>query len=129
MRLTLALLVLPAIGTAQTIGFDSDQPGSVPPGWTVAMTHAGGAPKWEVMNDPSAPSKTNVLAQTSSDPADGRFPLAIFDRAYFQNGELSVRCKAVSGKVDRGAGLVWRYRDPKNYYLVRANALEDNVVL
>jgi hypothetical protein len=129
MRLPLLLFVLSALGAAQTIGFDSAQPGSVPPGWTVAMTHTGGAPKWEVLNDPSAPSKPNVLAQTSSDPTDGRFPLAIFDRANLQNGELSVKCKAVSGKVDRGAGLVWRYRDPNNYYLVRSNALEDNVVL
>jgi len=25
--------------------------------------------------------------------------------------------------------MVWRYRDPDNYYIVRANALENNVVL
>jgi hypothetical protein len=111
------------------INFDSAQPGSVPPGWTVAMTHNGGAPKWEVLNDPSAPSKPNVLAQISSDPTDERFPLAILDKANFKDGELSVRTRAISGKVDQGAGLVWRYRDPDNYYLVRANALENNVVL
>jgi hypothetical protein len=129
MTLLFALLFLPALGTAEIINFDSAQPGPVPQGWTVAMTHTGGAPKWEVLNDPSAPSKPNVLAQTSSDPADGRFPLAILDKANFQNGELSVRCKAISGRGDQGAGIVWRYRDPNNYYIVRANALEDNVVL
>jgi hypothetical protein len=129
MRLLLALLVLPAVGAAEIVNFDSAQPGSAPAGWTVAMTHTGGAPKWEILNDPSAPSKPNVLAQTSSDPTDGRFPLAIFDKASFQDGELSVGCKAISGRVDQGAGLVWRYRDPNNYYLVRANALEGNVVL
>jgi hypothetical protein len=129
MRLLVTLLVLPALGAAEVVNFDSAQAGSVPPGWTVAMTHKGGAPKWEVLNDPSAPSKPNVLAQTSHDAADGRFPLAILDQASLQNGELSVKCKAISGKVDQGAGLVWRYRDPDNYYLVRANALENNVVL
>jgi hypothetical protein len=129
MRQLILLLVLPIIGAAETFNFDSAQPGSLPPGWTVAMTHTGGAPKWEVLNDPTAPSKPNVFAQTSNDPTDGRFPLAIWDRANFQNGELSVRCKAISGKGDQGAGLVWRYRDPNNYYIVRANALEDNVVL
>ena len=129
MRQLLLLLVLPVIGAAETFNFDSAQPGSLPPGWTVAMTHTGGAPKWEVLSDPTAPSKPNVLAQTSSDPTDGRFPLAILDKTNFQNGELSVRCKAVSGKGDQGAGLVWRYRDPNNYYIVRANALENNVVL
>ncbi len=129
MKLLLTLLVLPVIAAAEVINFDSAQPGSAPPGWTVAMTHTGGAPKWEVLKDPSAPSKPNVLAQTSSDPTDGRFPLAILDTANFQNGELTVKIKAISGKVDQGAGLVWRYRDPNNYYVVRANALEDNVVL
>lgn len=129
MRQLFLLLVLPVIGAAETYNFDSAQPGSLPPGWTVAMTHTGGAPKWEVLNDPTAPSKPNVFAQTSSDPTDGRFPLAIVDKANFLNGELSVRCKAISGKGDQGAGLVWRYRDPNNYYIVRANALEDNVVL
>ena len=132
MRLFFALLALPALpamGAAQIVNFDSAPVGSAPPGWTVAMTHTGGAPKWVVLNDPTAPSQPNVLAQTSNDPADGRFPLAILDRAGFRNGAVSVRCKAISGKVDQGAGLLWRYLDPNNYYLVRANALEDNVVL
>jgi hypothetical protein len=114
---------------AETFNFDSDPTGALPPGWTSTMTHAGGAPKWEVRPDNTAPSKPNVLAQLSNDPTDGRFPLAILDKANFKDGELSVRTRAISGHVDQGAGLVWRYRDPNNYYLVRANALEDNVVL
>jgi len=42
---------------------------------------------------------------------------------------LSVRFKPLRGKVDQGAGIVWRYRDADNYYVLRANALENNVVL
>jgi hypothetical protein len=84
MRLLVALFVLPVIGAAEIINFDSAQPGSVPSGWTVAMTHAGGAPKWQVLNDPSAPSKPNVLAQASSDPTDGRFPFTV----YFNSDKL-----------------------------------------
>jgi hypothetical protein len=93
------------------------------------MTHKGGPPKWEVFEDNSAPSKPNVLAQVSNDRTAGRFPLAIWDRASVKDGVLTVKFKAVSGGVDQGAGLVWRYRDANNYYIVRANALEDNVVL
>lgn len=93
------------------------------------MTHTGGIPKWEVRGDESAPTKPNVLAQVSNDATAGRFPLAIWDRAIFKDGAVSVKFKAISGSVDQGAGLVWRYRDPDNYYIVRANALEDNVVL
>lgn len=114
---------------AETIDFDKATPGAVPPGWTVAMTHKGGAPKWEVIKDDSAPSKPNVLGQVSNDRTGGRFPLAVYDKASVKDGTLSVKFKAISGSADQAAGLVWRYKDPDNYYIVRANALEDNVVL
>jgi hypothetical protein len=123
------LLVAASIGRGESINFDNATVGAVPAGWTVAMTHTGGAPRWEVLKDDSAPSKPNVLAQVSTDRTAGRFPLAIWDRASLKDGTLTVKFKAVSGTVDQGAGLVWRYRDPNNYYIVRANALEDNVVL
>jgi hypothetical protein len=93
------------------------------------MTHEGGAPKWEILVDPSAPSKPNVIAQTSTDNTSGRFPLAIYEKAHFINGSVSVKFKTASGERDQAAGIVWRYKDRDNYYIVRANALEDNVVL
>jgi len=92
------------------------------------MTHAGGAPKWEIVRDDSAPHPPLVLAQVSRDPTAGRFPLVIWDRASLRNGEVSVAFKPVDGSIDRAAGIIWRYRDPNNYYIVRANALENNVV-
>ena len=108
---------------AETINFDSAA------GWSVAMTHAGGAPKWEIRADATAPSKPNVFAQVSDDKTGGRFPLAVWEKASFTDGSLTVKFKPISGTVDQAAGLVWRYKDPDNYYIVRANALEDNVVL
>jgi hypothetical protein len=116
-------------GFAETIDFDKATPGAAPPGWTVAMTHKGGAPKWEIIKDDSAPSKPNVLAQMSKDATGGRFPLAVYDKTSAKDGTLSVKFKAISGSTDQAAGLVWRYKDPENYYIVRANALEDNIVL
>ena len=113
----------------EIIGFDNATVGTVPVGWTVAMTHTGGAPQWEIRKDDAAPSRPNVMAQVSNDATAGRFPLAIWDRASLRDGTVTVKFKAVSGSVDQGAGLVWRYRDPNNYYIVRANALENNVVL
>ena len=118
-----------SICRAQMIDFDRAQTGSIPDGWTVAMTHQGSPPKWQVLADNSAPSKPNVFGQVSTDRTAGRFPLAIWDRASIKDGTLKVKFKAISGIVDQAAGLVWRYRDPNNYYIVRANALEDNVVL
>jgi hypothetical protein len=114
---------------AETIRFDSAPTGSLPANWTVAMTHTGEAPKWEVRHDANAPSKPNVLAQLSADRTDARFPMAILNTINCRDGEVSVKFKTMAGKTDQVAGLVWRYRDPNNYYLVRANALENNIVL
>jgi hypothetical protein len=118
-----------SVCAAQTITFDQAKTGSAPEGWTVTMTHTGGPPKWEIRSDESAPSKPNVMAQVSTDRTAGRFPLAIWDRISIKDGTIAVKFKAISGTVDQGAGLVWRYLDANNYYIVRANALEDNVVL
>lgn len=114
---------------ADTIRFDRDVPGALPSGWTVAMTHAGGAPKWSVIRDETAPSLPNVLAQLSNEATSSRFPLAILDGFIAVDGSVRVKFKAVSGKEDQAAGIVWRFRDTDNYYLARANALENNVVL
>src|SRR5947209_15857562 len=122
-------LLLHAAIYGEVIRFDHAAVGSLPPGWTVAMTHSGGEPKWAIVRDESAPHPPLVLAQLSRDPTAGRFPLVILDRASLRNGEVSVAFKPVDGSIDRAAGIVWRYQDPNNYYIVRANALENNVVL
>jgi len=106
--------------------FDSDTPGQLPAKFHGAKTGGGTQEKWTVTADPSAPSKPNVVAQTSTDQTDYRFPLLISDEGSFQDLDLSVRFKAVSGSIDRAGGLVFRLRDPNNYYIVRANALENN---
>ena len=126
---SVALVSLQAAGGARMVSFDHCVPGKLPPGWTTAMTHKGAPPKWEVARDESAPSPPYVMAQVSQDGTAGRFPLAIWDGASLRDGEVSVAFKPVSGTVDQAAGIVWRYQDPGNYYIVRANALENNVVL
>jgi hypothetical protein len=82
-------------------------------------------PVWVVQADPTAPSKPNVLAQTSANKTDYRFLLAVADEGSFRDLALSVKFKAVSGDVDRAAGLVFRLKNANNYYVVRANALEN----
>src|SRR6266571_2833285 len=106
--------------------FDNDAAGKLPAKFHDALTGQGAKVEWVVKADPSAPSQPNVLAQLSIDKTDYRFPLAIADEGLFQDLELSVKFKAVSGEVDRAAGLVFRLKDANNYYIVRANALEDN---
>ncbi len=106
--------------------FDSDTPGQLPAKFHSGKTGAGTPEKWAVTADPTAPSTPNVVAQTSTDKTDYRFPLLIADEGSFQNLDLSVKFKAVAGSIDQAGGLVFRLKDPNNYYIVRANALEDN---
>src|SRR4029453_5593458 len=131
MRTVRALIALWAWSAAsgEVVRFDAGAPGHLPSGWTSAMTHAGGAPQWQIVQDATAPSPPLVLAQMSPDRTAGRFPIAVWDGPSIRNGDLSVAFKTVSGTVDQAAGIVWRYQDANNYYIVRANALENNVVL
>jgi len=115
---------------AQTVlDFDTAAVGTLPPDFSTALTGGGGPVTWVVKEEPSAPSGGKVLAQTSTDTTDYRFPLCVYEKGIARNVEVTVRFKAVSGKVDQAAGLVARFRDKDNYYIVRANALENNVRL
>ncbi len=115
-----------AAGASFSYNFDSDAVGALPANFHSARTGKGAESKWAVMADPTAPSKPNAVAQTSADTTDYRFPLLIADEGSFKDLALTVRFKAVSGEVDRAGGLVFRLKDANNYYIVRANALEDN---
>jgi len=115
--------------TSRVVTFDSFPPGKTPPGWTVAMTNHGRAPQWEIRRDGSAATQPYVLAQVSTDSNGERSPLAILDNMSLRDGDVSVRVKPVSGHEEQTGGLVWRYHDPNNYYLVRANALDKIVAV
>jgi hypothetical protein len=114
---------------AQTIDFNKDNAGGPPKGFSTALTGQGKAGVWVVTKDEATPNQGNVLAQTDADATSYRFPLCVHDGLTAKDGDISVRFKPVSGKKDQAAGIVWRYRDKDNYYIVRANALENNVVL
>lgn len=110
------------------VPFGDAAPGALPAGFTAALTGGGGPVAWQVREDASV-AGGRVLAQTSADPTDARFPLCIYDRVSARDIDVSVRFKPVSGRVDRAGGLVVRLADANNYLVVRANALEDNVRL
>jgi hypothetical protein len=114
---------------AETVNFDSFKVGEPPPGWTEAMTNTGRPPRWVVHPDASAPSRPNVLAQLSTDRTPYRFPICVYDKIVCRNGDLSVKFKLISGHTEQSAGLVWRYQDHNNYYVVRVNAVADSIVL
>lgn len=109
--------------------FEMDRVGKVPSGFKTALTTGGGKPgQWIIRKETDAPSGHNVVAQTSKIRKNSRFPMLILDKLAARDVDVSVRFKPISGRIDQAAGIVWRYQDKDNYFIVRANALEDNVV-
>jgi hypothetical protein len=113
------------IAEPTTLNFAGTQVGSLPPKFTAALTGRGKPVKWAVVEDPGATSG-RALAETSADTTDYRFPLAIYELSAKDVG-VSVRFRPVSGRVDQAAGIAVRLTDANNYYVARANALENNV--
>jgi hypothetical protein len=108
----------------QAVSFESAQTGATPEGWTATLTGSGN-PKWTVESDETAPSKLKVVKQSGR----ATYPLLLKNDTNIKDGFIEVKFKAVAGSEDRAAGVVWRAKDAKNYYVARANALEDNFVL
>jgi hypothetical protein len=106
------------------ISFDNDAVGAPPAGWSTGVTGRGES-RWTVVTDPSAPSGHNVVKQSGR----GDFPWAVRNDAHVADGVVEVRFKPVAGEKDQAGGIVWRFKDGDNYYVARANALENNVSL
>ncbi|HEY5911046.1 MAG TPA: family 16 glycoside hydrolase [Verrucomicrobiae bacterium] len=122
-----AIAILGLLGNvalAGTVTFDDCTAGAPPPGWTATKTGKGD-PKWEVVADSSAPSKPNVLKQSG----EATYPVCFKNDTNLKDGFVEVKFKPISGKEDQAGGLVWRCQDADNYYIARANALEDNVTI
>jgi hypothetical protein len=124
--LMLATATMVGYAGSRTFDFGGDTVGQPPKGFAFGHTAKVGAPgTWVVQAD----GTNQYLAQTNADPTNSRFPVAVVSDIAIADVDVSVRFRPVSGRVDQAAGLVWRYQNEDNYYVVRANALEHNVVL
>ncbi len=111
---------------ATMIAIEEMDSGDLPAEFDIWRTGEGGPARWAVMADATATSG-KVIEQTSTETTNYRFPLAIYKPITTRNVDVTLRFKAVGGNVDRAGGIAVRLTDPNNYYVVRANALEDNV--
>ena len=106
--------------------FEDDKLAELPKDWSQYFTGKDGEkPNWQIVDDKG----NKVLAQLTKENPNYHFNIAVFDKFAAKNIELSVKLKGVDGSMDQGGGFVWRFIDENNYYVVRANPLEDNVVL
>ena len=113
-----------ALAAAETVNFDDVKTGAPPRGWTPMQTGSGTA-KWAVEKDDSAPSKPNVLKQSGQ----ATFPVCFKNNTNIRDGSVEVKFKPIAGKEDQAGGVIWRVQDANNYYISRANALENNVTI
>jgi hypothetical protein len=109
---------------AEKADYDAVRQGQLPPGWSVVSNH-----KWEVHADKTAPSHPNILEGPSGVLTQGEPPIAIFDKVSCKDGDLSVKFRIDGSRKDNAAGIVWRYQDTNNFYLLSLNAEAGNVVL
>jgi hypothetical protein len=119
-----ALLLSVPDAMAQVVNFDDLKPGPLPSEWVCGVTGSGKA-QWTVEAAQDAPSKPNVLRQSGV----GDFPWCALKKESIENGFVQVTFKPLSGRQDQAGGVVWRWKDGNNYYIARANALENNVSL
>jgi len=109
-----------------TFSFGNCEKGKIPENWTQTFTgKTGEKPNWKIVDDQG----NKVLAQLSKDNPNYHFNVIVFDEFELKDVVMSAKLKGVDGSMDQGGGFVWRYADADNYYVVRANPLEDNVVL
>ena len=108
------------------IDLSAMKPGLAPEDFAFSLTGGGADGKWRVVDDPTANNR-RVIAQMSRDTTDYRFPLAVYQRVSVKNVDIQVRFKPVAGKIDQAGGIVVRLTTSDDYYVARANALEDNV--
>jgi hypothetical protein len=124
LALSIAMILMATVVFAGVENFDAVTPGTLPDDWTCGVTGKG-SPVWKVETDSSAPSKPNILKQSGT----GTFPWCVKKSAQITDGFVEVKVKPLAGREDQAGGLVWRFKDANNYYIARANALENNVSL
>lgn len=119
-----AMIGVTTMAHAESENFDSTKIGALPAAWIGGVTGRG-SPIWKVEADPSAPSKPNVLRQSG----DGDYLWCVKKDVSLAEGFVEVKFKPLSGNEDQAGGVVWRWTNGDNYYIARANALEDNVTI
>ncbi len=112
-------------GSDETFRFADDDVDGQPSGWISSVTgkKKGDPPRWQVIKA----GDDVVLGQLESGGANGDYPVCLKKETAFQDGAVTVRFKSIAGKVDQAGGVIFRAKDKDNFYIARANALEDNV--
>ena len=134
-----AMLALNVTGAEIHFNFAAYAEGATPTNFQAVLAGTGAPAVWKIVTDEVPPllapltdkalnvARHGVLAQTSADVTDEHFPMFLFTGEKFRNFKFSTRFKIVSGVTEQMAGVVFRYQNASNYYVIRASALGKNV--
>jgi hypothetical protein len=108
--------------------FDSEPAETLPTHFAIGTLFDGRpAGDWKILNSPRANSAPHVLAQLMGKGAEHAYKIVLINGTTSSDLDLEVALLPVEGKGDMGGGLIWRAADDRNYYLTRANPLEQNI--
>jgi hypothetical protein len=108
--------------------FDDDPPESLPPEFQVGTLFDGRpAGEWKILQTEMANHGKHVLGQLLGKGAEHAYKVVLVQGTTATDLDLRVSFLPISGKADMGGGLIWRATDDRNYYLARANPLEQNI--
>ena len=131
--LIIIAIAVPVVGSSQERStrmwtFDHDSLKTLPPGFSVGTLFDGRpAGEWTVFETDRAQSPPHVLAQLMGKGAEHAYKTVLINELKASDLELQVSLLPIGGKADMGGGLIWRATDDRNYYLTRANPLEQNI--
>ena len=124
----------PVLPSAQTSSpqrlwtFDREQPGVLPEEFSIGTLFDGRpAGDWRVLSTERAKSPPHVLAQVMAKGAEHAYKVVLIKEVVASDLDLQVSFLPIQGNADMGGGLIWRATDDRNYYLTRANPLEQNI--
>jgi hypothetical protein len=111
--------------------FDQDKAGSVPAGWKAIEGD------WQVIPDPTAPSQPNTFGLTGkgswiksiTNALEYYSTAVLTDSPDYSDFTLEASFKSVGGRFDCSGGLIFRYVDDKNFYLLSAGCPSDYFAL
>ena len=108
--------------------FDREEPGTLPSEFSIGTMFDGRpAGDWQVLATDRAKSPPHVLAQLMGKGAEHAYKVALIKDVIASDLNLQVSFLPIQGRADMGGGLIWRAADDRNYYLARANPLEQNI--
>ena len=112
---------------AKQYNFDEANQSGVPTDWYATRALLEPGSQWKLQAALGA-QDNQVLTQTAINGPKKQFNVCVAPDIV-RDVDLSVSLHSLTGKIDRGGGLVWRYQDVNSYYVMRWNPLENNVRL